>query len=252
MTQAVQAKSSLTLASTFRDYFQVLRADTDLLREVVFRIRYQVYCAELGFENPKEFPDRLERDAFDPISEHCLLRHRLSGEFAGCVRLIRRDSERSEPALPLELHCGESLNQTLMRKLALDRTEYGEISRLAVPAQFRRRRGEAGDPIGKLSPPGSSTDNRHLPLIPLGLYLAATSAGLQAGLEGVFAMMEPRLARHLRRFGFLFQQAGDVVDYRGERAAYYLSKQMLFEGLHPEIFGLLQGIHRDLGGAEIN
>ena len=60
-----------------------------------------------------------------------------------------------------------------------------------------------------------------------------------AGLDGVFAMMEPRLARHLRRFGIIFQQMGDVVDYHGPRAAFYISRKTLLTYLEPEVKKLL-------------
>ena len=59
------------------------------------------------------------------------------------------------------------------------------------------------------------------------------------GLDGVFAMMELRLARHLRRFGIIFQQASDVVDHHGQRAAFYISRHTLMNHLEPEIKKLM-------------
>ncbi|MEJ2687405.1 MAG: hypothetical protein P8124_09410, partial [Gammaproteobacteria bacterium] len=55
-----------------------------------------------------------------------------------------------------------------------------------------------------------------------------------------------RLARHLRRFGFEFQQAGDVVSYHGQRAAFYISRDVLFRHLDADMYGLLEGIRHDL------
>ena len=59
--------------------------------------------------------------------------------------------------------------------------------------------------VGDISAPNAEDieDKRQLPSIALGLYLAAASIGLDAALESVFAMMEPRLARQLTRFGSL-------------------------------------------------
>jgi hypothetical protein len=60
--------------------------------------------------------------------------------------------------------------------------------------------------VGDISVPNVEDieDKRQLPSIALGLYLAAASIGLDAALESVFAMMEPRLARQLMRFGIRF------------------------------------------------
>jgi N-acyl amino acid synthase of PEP-CTERM/exosortase system len=101
-------------------------------------------------------------------------------------------------------------------------------------------------PVGDSEDPEYLGEKRHSPHIALGLYLAAASIGLETGLDGVFAMMEPRLCRHLRRYGIRFQQAGGVMDYHGERAAYYITRKQLLEGLHPEIQMLLDMIHHDL------
>lgn len=234
------------MSQTFHDYFQVLAADTPVLQDEVYRIRYEVYCRELGYEDPNRFPDHRERDEFDPVARHCLLRHRISGEYAGCVRLIAREALDERARLPLEKYCWQSLDPALMHELRARGARYGEISRLAVPARFRRRKGEQGCPVGAAEEEGQENDKRHSPHIALGLYMAATSIGLESGLDGVFAMMEPRLARHLKRFGIEFQQAGGVMEYHGQRAAYYISREGLFEGLHPEIESLLHSIRSDL------
>lgn len=239
------------LADLFHDYFRVVSAGSPALRARVYRIRYQVYCDELHYERAEEFPDGFERDAFDARSRHCLLRHVSSGQYAGCVRLVMADPEDPTALLPFETFCRASLYDWVTDGVLPRRGAFGEISRLAVPALFRRRKGDGvlpGDAseggVPAVFPRGG--DHRHFPYIAVGLYLAAAAIGLDAGLEGVFAMMEPRLARHLRRFGFEFQQAGEVVDYHGERAAFYISRDQLFRHLDAEMYGLLEGIRHDL------
>ena len=234
------------MSASFHDYFQVLAADSADLQDEVYRIRYEVYCRELAYEDAARFPDQRERDEFDLQARHCLLRHRGSGEYAGCVRLIARHALDDSARLPLEKHCWQSLDPALMHELRARGARYGEISRLAVPSRFRRRKGEQDSPIGAGEESSQVEDQRRSPHIALGLYMAATSIGLDAGLDGVFAMMEPRLARHLKRFGIEFQQAGGVMEYHGQRAAYYISRDGLFEGLHPEIEALLFSIKADL------
>jgi len=239
------------LADSFHHYFRVMSADRPALRARVYRIRYQVYCQELGYERAEDFPDGFERDGFDARSRHCLLRHLGSEQYAGCVRLVMADPADPTSLLPFESFCRPSLYDWVTDTILPRRGAFGEISRLAVPAQFRRRKGDGVLPDEALHGvvPGSGAgggEHRHFPYIPVGLYLAAAAIGLEAGLEGVFAMMEPRLARHLRRFGFEFQQAGDVVGYHGERAAFYISRDVLFRHLDADMYGLLEGIRHDL------
>lgn len=226
--------------SAFQKYFQVVIADTPELKAAVYRIRYEVYCEELGFERAEDFPDRLEQDCFDDHSHHCLLRHRSTGAYAGCVRLVIPSPTDPQVQLPFEAPCAGSLHQELVSPIFNQRSLIGELSRLAIPEIFRRRSGENRTSLGNLETlelePGLQ---RHFPFIPLGLYLACSAIGVMAGLNGVFAMMEPRLARHLRRFGIVFQQMGDVVDYHGPRAAYYISRETLLNHLEPEVKKLL-------------
>ena len=66
----------------FSQHFRLLPANTpELLREV-YRMRYEVYCLEMGFERPEQFPDGLERDDYDRRARHCLLQHRATGLYA--------------------------------------------------------------------------------------------------------------------------------------------------------------------------
>lgn len=163
------------------------------------------------------------------------------------MRLIVKETGADAALLPFERYCAAGLDTAFVQDLRDRNQRFGEISRLAVPSEFRRRKGELKSPIGvsesSLKP---SDDKRHSPHIALGLYMAATSVGLSMGLDGVFAMMEPRLARHLKRYGIQFQQAGQVMDYHGQRAAYYLSREELFEGLHPDLEQLLQFVQANL------
>lgn len=237
-----------SLSQLFHRYFQVILADSPALREEVYRIRYEVYCKEFKFERAEDFTDELEHDEFDAQrSHHCLLLHRESGLFAGCVRLVVNNPANLDDLLPFEEGCKTSLNNPDITPILAHRSKIGEISRLAVPATFRRRRGDPGSPIGELAPPNfSQNERRCFPHIPMGLYLAAAAIGLKKNLDGVFAVMELRLVRHLRRFGIVFEQAGDVIDYHGERAVFYIDRAGLFKHLQPEIKDLLDTILGDL------
>lgn len=223
-------------------------ADSPELREEVYRIRYEVYCQEFKFERAADFSDGLEQDVFDAQrSHHCLLLHRESGLFAGCVRLVTNHHDNLDEPLPFEEGCNISLNNPDIAPMLEQRSKIGEISRLAVPSTFRRRRGDPCSPIGELAIPDFSRNERRcFPHIPMGLYLAAAAIGLKKNLDGVFAVMELRLVRHLRRFGIVFEQASDVIDYHGQRAVFYINRDGLFKHLQPEISDLLNTILGDL------
>lgn len=271
----------------FKRYFQIIPADTEALRKEVYITRYAVYCEELQFENPAEFPDGEESDAYDAHSKHCLLRHKPSGTFAGCVRLVLANPEHPHAPFPFETACQHNFRTGVADPSRLDRHSFGEISRLAVTANFRRRAGERESPVERLDdprrpdpgrrreprraaatqvdlsedrrsnverrsePPTSlEAGRRSFPLIALGLYLAAASVGLLTGLNSVFVMMEPRLARHLRYYGIRFKQVGDVIDYHGKRGPFYITRDDLLTNLSPEMRGLLDAIQEDLNTAD--
>jgi len=231
------------LVTSFGRYFRVVVANSAELQDEVFRLRYKVYCKEMRTEPEERFPDGRERDQFDRFAAHCLLQHRPSGLYAGCVRLVYSDPVAS-PALPFEASCGDSLYPQLASAVLPKRGSYGEISRLAVPAEFRRRRGEEDTPV-----PFSLDGDDALHMIErrqqrshitMGLFLAAAALGLIRGLSGVFAMMEPRLSRYLKQVGLEFEQVGDVVDYHGKRAAHYITREGL--KLNGEMAALLDHV----------
>lgn len=240
--------SRMDLVEPYREYFTMHLADSDALREAVFRLRYDVYCRELGWEDPGRFPAQLEQDAYDPYSLHCLLRHRRSDSYAGTVRLVTTADSPLQPPLPLIDHCGDGLFNGPLHPSRLPPGSFGEISRLALRGQFRRRPSEQDNPEGQGQElfAWNQTERRRFPHIALALYLAAAAAGLQRGLDGVYAMMEPRLARHLRFAGIRFEQVGAPVQFRGERAPYYVSRTALNRHLSRPLRRLLAVIGDDL------
>jgi len=241
------------LSEQFHRFFKVVPADTPELQEIVYQIRYQVYCLETGFEDPERFPDEMERDEYDAHALHALLCHHPSGEYAGCVRLILDRPGTPRLLFPFERYCGHSLRRNIIDPARLPRGSFGEISRLAVRSHFRRRGNERYDPRG--IPQGGRADisqndhRRGFPHIALGLYLAGAALGLINGLNGVFVMMEPRLARHMRRYGIIFRAAGEVVDYHGLRGPFYMSRDDLYRHMKPEIRDLLDTIVAELDTA---
>lgn len=238
-----------TAITKFFQHFRLVPVnDAALLREV-YRMRYEVYCQEMGFEQPELFPEGLEHDSYDRRSRHCLLQHRASGAYAGCVRLILHDQEFPNALFPFEKNCGHSLRREVLDPASLPMGSFGEISRLTVRAAFRRRRGDEGS---KESPRGLSSglrDERRGSIpIAVGLYVAGAAMGLMEGLSGVFVMMEPRLARHLSLCDIRFTPVGNVVEYHGRpRGAFHISREDLLAYLSPPLRHLLDRILADLG-----
>jgi N-acyl amino acid synthase of PEP-CTERM/exosortase system len=230
----------------FHRYFNTVFAGSDELRSEVFRIRYDVYCDELRYEDPSRFPEKQEIDAYDRWSLHCLLLHKPSNTFAGCVRLVQVNPHSPSDLLPFERLCQDRMYKELLSQLVPDRRKVAEISRLAVRSTFRRRQGERTVPGGIVEERRSKFAAMRTPWIALGLYLGAAAIGLIRGLDGVFALMEPRLARRLGTYGIKFEQVGDPVEHRGQRAPFFVSRAALYAGLPPIVRGLLEVIETDL------
>lgn len=234
--------NDISITSLFDSYFQVIPATTDKLIEKVYNIRHQVYCEELEFEDKRA--SHLEFDEYDLRSSHCLLFHKASQTYAGCVRLILGDKDDPDAKFPFEATCSNQLNFEFESPTIHKRTRYGETSRLAITSRFRRRRGETRSADGGSEAIDNSNmdERRRFPSVALGLYLAATAIAMEKKLEGVFAMMEPRLARQLRRFGFMFNQVGEIIEHRGERAPFIINISEIPNTLKSDYLQLLNHI----------
>lgn len=235
----------------YRRYFRVVAANTPELLDTVYRIRYAVYCQELAYENKDDFPDGREKDAYDDHSLHCLLLHRPSGQYIGCIRLVLAPQENNRAPFPFELACRDQLYDGIMESELGHREQFGEISRLAVVSRFRRRKGEYETPaaIGEEELERSREERRITPYVALCLSLGAAAMGLSYGLSGVFALMEPRLERHLRNQGIGFRKIGKPVEYRGLRIPFFITREDLYASLPPSGLALLEIIQEDLAAA---
>lgn len=230
--------SQKTLSETFLQYFRVAYADSPELQTLAYRIRYQVYCEEFGFENSTEYKDQCERDEMDAIADQALLIHLPTGEAIGCSRLIGSRGCPPSGCFPFEQHCSEGLDAQQFDLKKIPKTVIGEFSRLAVLAKFRRRKNDERRPISLPDSEVEADDHEQrssYPLIPLGLFVCSLSMLVLSSLDYGVAMMEPRLARKLRWHGIRFTQIGPVIDFRGKRAPYYISRSTVLEDLNKEI-----------------
>lgn len=207
-----------SLYSDFTRYFEFVHAATDELREEVFRLRYQVYVVETGFERADDHPHGIERDTFDERSDHYLLRHRASGAYAATARMILPDRSAPLAGFPIEQYC--TFHEGVGIEDPADRLRLGEVSRFAVSKAFKRRAGEAGT-LNGVSPNidmyFEPDERRLLPNLSLGLLAVELWMMHEHGLTHCYAVMEPALYRLISRFGVSFRQIGPAVDYHGER-----------------------------------
>ena len=104
-----------------------------------FKLRYQVYCMETGFEDRAAFADRRERDAFDTHAAHGVIRDRISGTSLATVRLVMPDSQHGCSQFPIEQQYPTLLDENGIDDSVLPRASTGEISRFAISKRSRQQ-----------------------------------------------------------------------------------------------------------------
>lgn len=213
------------LAEIFSRYFKVAvvaRGDDESLRQAL-HLRYQVYCVEHPFEKP-DGSNEIERDEFDAYSAHSLLlSQRQPDVVVGTVRLVLPKPGEPEALFPIEQHCGKYFDKELFDTTTLPRASTAEISRFAISKEFKKRLMDNEYPWGasQLSEQQSAEmkamEQRIIPHITLGLFLAIVRMSVRHNITHWYAVMEPALVRLLKRFSINFVPIGPMVDYHGKR-----------------------------------
>ncbi|MBA6328704.1 PEP-CTERM/exosortase system-associated acyltransferase [Colwellia sp. MB02u-6] len=236
---------AMNIAEHFTQFLQPEFANTDELRDEVFRIRHNVYCEELAYEKIKD--GGKEQDEFDAQSIFAMIKHKPSDTYTSCVRVVKSANETE--LLPIEKYCLDSIQNKELHPSNFPRHEIAEISRLAVKAEFRRRKTDKfkGSAVGTINEPTySETELRCFPFIAIGLYMAAAAMGMETGVKHVYVMMEPRLARSMKFVGINYIQLGEAIDYHGLRAPYYINATIFMEDLSPGFKCLYKAIAKDI------
>ncbi len=234
-----------TIAEHFGRFLEASIANSEEEKKQAYRIRHSVYCKELKFEEINS--EGMETDEYDKYSIFGLIKHRPTGLFTGCVRVVAPQQENQ--LLPIEKYCASAYKNSDIKPTDFKRSQISEISRLAVPSQFRRRKDDKheGAATGAINSATYSTEElRCFPFISVGLYLTAAAIVVKHGCNHCFAMMEPRLAQSMALIGIKFKQLGDPVDYHGLRAAYYIDGNAFIENLSPGFSSLYQTIDNSL------
>jgi len=206
----------LTEIRDFSPYFQssrVIPATDAAMMERIFQLRFEVYCQECGFLKASDYPDSRESDPHDAAAAHFSAIDRRDG-LAGYVRLVMPNQQGK---FPFQDHCADLFTEAVLA----DAKQAGEISRLMVPSNYRRRRGDILAGITVTSDSAATPERRtDSPQIMLSLFRQMYAYSLGYQLRFWYAAMERPLARALTRLGFAFHQIGPQTDYYGPVAPY--------------------------------
>ncbi|WP_339881909.1 PEP-CTERM/exosortase system-associated acyltransferase [Vreelandella maris] len=246
---ATNREAPSALLERFIQDFKFKLCITEQEKNKAYRLRHDVYCEELQYEEPTDPYNKLEYDIHDQNSIHCLIEHRRTGLVAGCVRVVIPKPSSPQPLnqLPLQTYGSQSLTHPEFHPEKLAINSYYEISRLAVNPLFRAKAKEKDILANTSAITCFSVEERQLfPLLASGLFITGYSLGKQLGKIQVFAMMEPSLPRLLALTGFHFTKVGETINFHGKRSAYYIDKQKAESGLKKTLLPLYLHIQQTL------
>ncbi|MGZ9108962.1 MAG: PEP-CTERM/exosortase system-associated acyltransferase [Micavibrio sp.] len=213
---------SMHSKSFYPDYqktFRVLRADSNALKDIVFRLRYEIYCLENHMDcNDSASATALEKDAYDDHALHYLLYHKPTDEAVGTVRIVLPREDKPLHSFPLQFICDHPLLH-MEDKVS----QFCEISRLCMTKDFRKRPGDGAvlpsyfdqDQSMHLDPGTTVSFRRVIPFAPLGLLRAAFEGALEHGLTDCVCILDPEQLYALQRIGLSYRVLGPRLDLMG-------------------------------------
>lgn len=206
----------------YNKYFEVFLADNPEGKEVNYRVRYQVYCLETGYENPADFPDRIESDDVDSRSVHFIVRARATGTWIAAMRLVIGSLDQ----LPISQFARIEPELLLQNTGANSLEDFGlcaEVSRLCVISQYRRRAHERSVPHQVPWNPNDDMDEsanqerRKAPWLMLGLLHSARIYSEEQNIPYWFFLAASSLARIIKGLGMKLDRTGPACEHRGIR-----------------------------------
>lgn len=237
------SEQTVQLGNSFQKYFEIIIAKNEALKNESYHIRHQVYCEEFHYESVND--DKREIDEYDTSAIHLLLRSNKTGKFIGCARVILPQLNNLGNLLPIERIC--AFDCTRIDLTQLSRSKIAEVSRLAVVADYRRRKGDIKKPIGISDADFDIAKEQRFPYIPVSLYLGAIRIAQIYKAEYLFVLTEERLAAHFRRLGSDILIIGKPVDHRGVRIPSLINIQNTLYKMKPSMHSLYQIIAKEIG-----
>ena len=215
------------LPSLYRDVLSAEVACDQATQEDAFRLRYQVYCLERGFEDASAFPEAMETDPHDTYARHFVVRSRDAGLTLGASRLVL-DSPPGV-GLPIETHGSRSVTRHIERVRSRESTKLAEVSRLAVtrclPTLIDQRAvAPAPVPFSESRDCCCLQEGPTVPRLPIrshhvsmGLLALQFQQSWSDDVTHWVALLDQGLLRFLKRVGIHCQPIGPVLAHRGSR-----------------------------------
>jgi N-acyl amino acid synthase of PEP-CTERM/exosortase system len=182
-----------------------------------YRLRHEIYCLEEQFLSSENYPDGIQSDDYDALSEHFVVRENRMDKIAGCARLIKYSNELRFPTAD---HFSELYSKLSDKPLA----EVFEVSRFCVSPDFRQRLVPKDGLYGiesyleenKFHHPEVPSELRKYPIILLLMIKAMYQFSLSVGGRFWIASMEPGLIRYFSSCGMKWEHLADnYIDFYG-------------------------------------
>lgn len=217
------------ILDAFNEFFEIVPATSESLKEEVFKLRYQVYCLEAGFENPKNYPQGLERDEYDDNSVHYLIKYKKFNTFAATTRLIL-PFKNNDRLFPIERFT--QIDKKLIDNIP--RNHLAEASRFCVSKAFKRRKNEVGTLTGigaESISDYTESEKRVFPHLSIALFACLIKMSDDYRINHWYAVMELALIRFFTTIGVYFTGIGPLVEYHGKRQPCIIKVSDLLNGV---------------------
>ena len=239
-----------SISNFFFSRYELVIASEESEKQISYKTRHKVYCEEMKFE--QQNATALEKDKYDDRAINCYIKHLPTGECAGTIRLVL--PTKAGLSLPLEEKCADAFDDGGLLPSNCEPTSVCEISRLAIPREFRVRQMRSkilpSDKLEKIKQKKNTPFNiEHLPYLSIALYLMATSVCQHLNVEHAYVLMEPKLARRMKAFGIHFNSVGEVINFNGKRVPYRVNPNVLATELAKPLKGFHKKIHTELHSA---
>ena len=202
-----------------------VEVDSEFLKKEIYKLRYDVYVSEFGFEKKEDHSLGFEEDIYDPHSIELAAIEQTdenTQEVIGTIRLILH----SEKGFPIE---NVAPIDFIGEKPPIEKI--AEISRLTISKDYRRRQADGlfgVESYIKISEGGILPDRGKLkkekiriqPFLILGLFKELYHVSKKLGITHWYMITEKKLWYALKRFDLIFRQIGEPVHYHGLRIPY--------------------------------
>ena len=204
--------------TAYKKTFELIHANTPELKDRTYRMRHKISCEEHGHECPTAPGSYLECDEFDDMSEHFILKHRISNEMVGSLRVVLPNDESPSASFPLQKYCDHPLLKFDEKALRLC-----EISRFCTAKRFRKRKKD-GRYLSAYSPQDIIKAHesgkmryirRRIPYTQAALLQGAFEIAMKEGILDCLWMVEPEHLESLQQIGFSYRILGPKLDVHG-------------------------------------